>query len=232
MMNKSVKSTASSNRGAKTRERLLETSIELFARHGIQGVSLRTVMEAAGAKNTAAVHYHFGDREALLEAALDCVVSAATDSVSLSDAEAYGFSFAPPADDRLSELRMVMTVAMLPVITLPHRKKWGADGVKLLARIVMGEAQDLAPRLESMTFAESEQLMALVGDYIPFIPEDIRRTRIDFIYINLICGIAALPYLSAVENAGLVHAKQSADLARALIDYMLGGLTAPVAPLT
>jgi AcrR family transcriptional regulator len=228
MSKKRVTSSTLPSRGTRTRERLLETSIELFARHGIQGVSLRTVMEAAGAKNTAAVHYHFGDREALLEAALDCVVTATADSVSLADAKDYGFFFAPVSDDRASELRVVLTIAMLPLITLPHRKTWGADGVKLLARIVMGEAQELAPRLESNTFNDSEMLVALLKEYIPSIPEDILRTRMNFAYVNLICGIAAMPYLSAIEGAGLVDTKTPAELARSMIDYILGGLGASI----
>jgi AcrR family transcriptional regulator len=215
-------------RGARTRDRLLETSIELFARHGIQGVSLRTVMEAAGAKNTAAVHYHFGDREALLEAALDCVVNATENTVSLEEAAEYGFSFAPSADGDVIELRVLLTVAMLPLITLPHRKSWGADGVKLLARIIMGEAQHLATRLETKTFTESEQLIALVTQYVPSIATDIVRTRVSFAFINLICGIAAMPYLTAIEGAGLIDTKTPAELARSLIDYVVGGLTAPV----
>ncbi|HZN13095.1 MAG TPA: helix-turn-helix domain-containing protein [Acidimicrobiales bacterium] len=43
----------------------------LWAEHGIDGVSLREINRAAGQRNTNALQYHFGDREALLAAVLD-----------------------------------------------------------------------------------------------------------------------------------------------------------------
>ena len=43
----------------------------LFAREGIDGVSLRRVASAAGQKNHHAVQYHFGSREGLVQAIFD-----------------------------------------------------------------------------------------------------------------------------------------------------------------
>ena len=47
---------------------LIETAERLFAEKGIDNVSLREINRAAGQKNVAALHYHFGTRESLLEA--------------------------------------------------------------------------------------------------------------------------------------------------------------------
>ncbi len=49
---------------------LLDAAESAFATEGIEGSSLRAIMRAAGA-NPAAVHYHFGSREALARAVLD-----------------------------------------------------------------------------------------------------------------------------------------------------------------
>ncbi|MBC6941345.1 MAG: TetR/AcrR family transcriptional regulator [Xanthomonadales bacterium] len=52
--------------GFSTRERILGAAEVLFARHGFAGASLRQV--TAGARvNLAAVHYHFGSKEGLIE---------------------------------------------------------------------------------------------------------------------------------------------------------------------
>ncbi|HUR76554.1 MAG TPA: helix-turn-helix domain-containing protein [Acidimicrobiales bacterium] len=51
-----------------TRERLVEAAEQLFAEHGIGGVSLREINRAAGAKNAVAVQYHFGDRAGIVRA--------------------------------------------------------------------------------------------------------------------------------------------------------------------
>lgn len=48
-----------------TRLRILDTAETLFARDGVDKVSLRTVTMAAGV-NVAAVHYHFGSKDELL----------------------------------------------------------------------------------------------------------------------------------------------------------------------
>ena len=52
-----------------TSERLLDAAECLFAEHGFAQTSLRAITQAAGA-NLAAVHYHFGSKEALTEAVL------------------------------------------------------------------------------------------------------------------------------------------------------------------
>lgn len=56
-----------SPRGETTRKRILDAAEQLFARHGVNGVSLRTIVTRAGV-NTAAIHYHFGSKEGLVEA--------------------------------------------------------------------------------------------------------------------------------------------------------------------
>jgi len=52
------------------RERLLDCAEALFAEHGLEGVSLRAINAAAGL-SAAALHYHFGSQQALLEAILE-----------------------------------------------------------------------------------------------------------------------------------------------------------------
>ena len=52
------------------RAQLLASAEELFAERGIDGVSLREINAAAGARNASALQYHFGDREGLLRAVL------------------------------------------------------------------------------------------------------------------------------------------------------------------
>jgi AcrR family transcriptional regulator len=53
-----------------TRERLLNAAEQLFAEHGISGTTLRAVTKAAKV-NLAAVHYHFGNKEGLLDAVVE-----------------------------------------------------------------------------------------------------------------------------------------------------------------
>jgi AcrR family transcriptional regulator len=56
---------------ADTRERLIAAAEELFGANGIEAVSLREIVRAAGARNTTALQYHFGDRAGLVRAVLE-----------------------------------------------------------------------------------------------------------------------------------------------------------------
>jgi AcrR family transcriptional regulator len=53
-----------------TRERILDVAEELFAERGIGETSLRALTRTAGV-NLASVHYHFGSKEALLDAVIE-----------------------------------------------------------------------------------------------------------------------------------------------------------------
>jgi AcrR family transcriptional regulator len=57
-----------SARGDHTKELLLDAAEALYGERGIAGVSLREIRLAAGAKNTAAMQFHFGDRDGVIDA--------------------------------------------------------------------------------------------------------------------------------------------------------------------
>jgi AcrR family transcriptional regulator len=54
------------NRTGSTKERILGAAETLFAQRGFDGASLRQLTSAAGV-NLAAVNYHFGSKEKLVE---------------------------------------------------------------------------------------------------------------------------------------------------------------------
>lgn len=54
----------------RTRSALIDAAGELFTRYGINAVSTRAIAEQAG-ENIGSIHYHFGGKQGLLQAALD-----------------------------------------------------------------------------------------------------------------------------------------------------------------
>lgn len=56
--------------GVRTRTRLMDAALDLLARRGEDGVTLREVTDAAGA-NVSAVSYHFGSLRSLYDAAIE-----------------------------------------------------------------------------------------------------------------------------------------------------------------
>ena len=56
-----------------TRERILDAAQELFAAKGFAGTSVREITRLAEV-NVAAIHYHFGTKEAVLRGVTDRIV--------------------------------------------------------------------------------------------------------------------------------------------------------------
>jgi AcrR family transcriptional regulator len=63
------------DRGAHAREQLIAHATRIFATKGYAAASTREICQAAGA-NVAAIHYYFGDKEALYRAVLSAPVDA------------------------------------------------------------------------------------------------------------------------------------------------------------
>src|SRR5690242_8902992 len=55
-------------RGDRTREHLLDVAERLYGERGVASVSMREIRVASGARNTAALQFHFGDRDGLIDA--------------------------------------------------------------------------------------------------------------------------------------------------------------------
>ena len=56
--------------GRSTQERIFSAAERLFAEHGIDAVSTRDIIDAAGV-NSGSIHYHFGSREQLIVALVE-----------------------------------------------------------------------------------------------------------------------------------------------------------------
>jgi AcrR family transcriptional regulator len=57
-----------SSRTRETRAKIIATAEQLFAERGVDSVSLNEITRAAEQKNRNAVHYHFGSKDALIQA--------------------------------------------------------------------------------------------------------------------------------------------------------------------
>lgn len=208
------------SRSTETRERIIKAAIRCFARDGLHGVSLRAVGKEAGQKNTAAVHYHFGDREGLLRASLDFILSAISEPVSLAEASAMGCVF--PAHP--SALQLLLYEEFLSILLLPMRcEGWGDAGVKLLSRVVLGEFASLAIHLEQSIVAESVRMGERLEAFVPGVPVEQLLVRLEYAMVTLVCGAASAKY----DEILLGDEANSISHVVPLIDFVAAGLCAP-----
>ncbi|UTA48995.1 TetR family transcriptional regulator [Simiduia sp. 21SJ11W-1] len=116
---------AERSKKAGTRQHLMQTAINLYARHGLDGVSLRQIGAAAGAKNSAAMHYHFTDKLGLLDASVAYIRD------QLAQVEV---ALAQPQPSNLELLVEAEVMVWAHMTVVPD---WGQSAVKLVSRLLL-----------------------------------------------------------------------------------------------
>jgi AcrR family transcriptional regulator len=153
---------ASSNAaGAATRDRLLAAAERLVARSGVDGVSTREILVAAEA-DSAAIHYHFGSKDALMAAVfmrrqhllrdgakrhLDAKMEQGIALTARDIAEAIVLPIAELADDAESGRHYLgFIMAMLHYPPLAHLRSESDPWMNVL----MAGYREIAPRLSNL----------------------------------------------------------------------------------
>jgi AcrR family transcriptional regulator len=100
-----------------TRNQIKAAAQMLFARHGVDAVTVQEIVDAAGQRNNAALHYHFGSKEELIRQMV-------VDGAAVLDKRRREMLDAIEARGGPKSIREVMLVLMLPVIELAGDERW------------------------------------------------------------------------------------------------------------
>jgi AcrR family transcriptional regulator len=144
-----------------TRARLIAAAEQLFAEHGVAGVSLREITRSAGARNAIALQYHFDDRAGVVRAILDKHLPAvdARRNAILDEIDARG----------TADLRALAAALVRPLAA----KLSDADGGPEFLQIYADLVNRPAPKIPSSDRGGSlERWRAMVG---PLLAEDAAR---------------------------------------------------------
>src|SRR3954447_20506085 len=115
--------------GIDGRELLLAAALKLFAEQGVDGVSIRAVNREAGL-GPASVHYHFGTKEALVDAVLHEYGDAVIEGVK-GRAKEIAASETPP------DARGLVTLLAEPYLDLvSSTSHTGQDWLRLVAQLL------------------------------------------------------------------------------------------------
>ena len=149
---------------ADTRDLLVDAGRRLFATSGVYTTALKAVIEAAGQRNTSALHYHFGGRRGLLDAIIDA-------SNAEIEAERKDLLDAATAPVRLHQL---VDAVVLPQARLLHRP----EGRQFLA--IISQLSDLFDRWEDGA-TPPQALRAFAGikaSLPPALDDSLRHERV------------------------------------------------------
>ncbi len=193
---------------AATRERILGAAERLFAERGTGQVSLKEINAAAGQRNTAAVHYHFKNREQLLRAVLD---------PHLGEVDGHRRELL----DALEAEGEGNLAALVRVLVEPLAAKLDDASGRCFLRI----QAELAPQ-QARPGPSTRRLMRLVGRALAGdLPEPVVRSRGDLAQLLL---FPALAERARRESGRRATRSDRALFTEGLIDALVGVLRAPV----
>jgi len=199
-----------------TQERLLFTAERLFAREGIDAVSMRRIAQEAQQRNISALQYHFGGKEQLIDALLTLrlgVINRRRETL-LAELEANG---------RADDLHGLLTALVLPLTDeLSEADSHFVGFLQQLYGIRRGD--NVYGHLPAELTAGLSRVSDGIARCLTQLPPPVRAQRLRLMALQLVHSAADWYYQRehGAEVAPL-------ELMRAdLIDFLAGGLTAPV----
>jgi AcrR family transcriptional regulator len=102
---------------ADTKSQIKAAAQLLFARHGVDAVTIQQIVAAAGQRNNAALHYHFGSKEELIRQLV-------VDGAAVLEERRQGMLREIDARGGPSTIREILLVLVMPVIELGDDDRW------------------------------------------------------------------------------------------------------------
>lgn len=197
-----------------TKNRILGAAEALFAEHGFSGASLRQVTAAANV-NLAAVNYHFGSKDNLIEE----VIRRRLDQINERRLAALGHL---PED---ATLEQVLDAFIRPTLELSVDSDTGVSFVRVLARAFAEHDGRLRQFLSDNYGNVMRQFVARFTQLLPQLERRELQWRLDTVIGALTYSMADFgapqrsPEISAAEHRG--------EVASHLIRFAAAGLRAP-----
>lgn len=206
-----------------TRERILMTAEQLFAEGGVATTSLRTITSLARV-NLAAVNYHFGSKEALIEAVYERRLGP-LNRARLANLDALE---ARPAAPSVEDL---VRAFVEPIVELSsHDAKDGIVFMRLLAQTYSEAAQYFHKLFGREYEGVVKRYRAALARALPALSAAELDWRLQFMIGAVNHAIADTVYLRLLAGSAGVHDLERA--ARELVPFVAAGLRAPAAPTT
>jgi AcrR family transcriptional regulator len=203
-----------------TRTRILDAAEELFMQHGFEGTSMRQLTSRA-AVNLAAVNYHFGSKDALIEAVfrrrLDPMNAARI--AELAKLEANG-NLSPEA---------VIRAFVGPSLRLVEDAKGGGRNfTRLLGRTYTEPSKTLRALIGQMYAPTMERYKAALERALPQMPREELVWRMHFMFGTLAYTLAATDTVQLIAGCKPEDRYDAALLEERLTAFLLAGLVAPI----
>jgi AcrR family transcriptional regulator len=206
-----------------TRTRILDAAEELFMQHGFEGTSMRLLTTRAEV-NLAAVNYHFGSKDALIEALfrrrLDPMNAARIAALEKLETETVGRALPAEAIIRAfvgESLRMI-----------EDARGGGRNFIRLLGRTYTEPAKSIRALLGQMYAPTIERYKAALERALPQMPREELVWRMHFMFGTLSYTLAATDAVQLIAGAKPEDRYDARLLEDRLTAFLAAGLAAPL----
>jgi len=205
-----------------TRTRILDVAEELFMLHGFEGTSMRLLTSRASV-NLAAVNYHFGSKDALIEALfrrrLDPMNASRLEALERLEAEADGQPLAPEA---------IIRAFIQPGLKLMEDARGGGRNfIRLLGRTYTEPAKPIRALIGQLYAPTMARYKAALERALPQMPVEELVWRMHFMFGTLSYTLAATDAVQLIAGCKPEDRYDARLLEERLAAFLSAGLTAP-----
>ena len=197
-----------------TKQRILGAAEALFAKHGFAGASLRQVTSAANV-NLAAVNYHFGSKENLINE----VFRRRLDDLNAQRLHALRKAL----DEPVPHLESVLAAFVRPALALSDDAHGGAAFVRVLARAYAEHNEQLRKFMHDHYSHVLREFAAAFSQLLPLLDKQELYWRLDIISGALTYAMADF---GVIKRRGTTPEQHRDLAAEHLIKFAAAGLRA------
>lgn len=194
-----------------TRRQIILAAERLFAERGLAGVSLREINVAAGQRNTSAAHYHFGSKEALVDAIFEfrrSEIGRRRDEI-LDALEREG---------RVTDMR-ALTRALIEPLAAELSGEEESHYLPFLAHLFLQTPHEVADILRRHQAAET-RWSPLVAAATPQVPRELLRTRLYLMGRHVVVSLAAYQRRGRLGSEGPDFEIYMSDMLDSVAGYL------------
>lgn len=166
-----------------TADFLLDAAEELFAKKGIENVSIRQIVIASGHGNLSGAHYHFGTREVLIRKVLERRMLI-IDSIRH---EVLDKLVAEKRDNDLADI-IGSTVHVLEAVVRNY--EWGVNYVLVIAQALFNPRVHLLATIGPEAISGLKRTSEMAHHLLPNLSKDILDERFRMVRFNVVVEVA------------------------------------------
>jgi AcrR family transcriptional regulator len=203
-----------------TRTRILDAAEELFMQHGFEGTSMRALTTRAGV-NLAAVNYHFGSKDALIEAVFRRRLDP-MNSERVAELERLEAAGSPSSE-------AIIRAFIGPSLRMIEDAKGGSRSfIRLLGRTYTEPAKEIRALIGQMYAPAMERYKNALERALPQMPREELVWRMHFMFGTLAYTLAATDTVQLIAGCKPEDRYDARLLEDRLTAFLAAGLHAPL----